>query len=303
MNEKSRPKGLTLVLGGTGTVGRAVTERLRTTGSETRVFARLTPKTDGSFRGDIRNLPTLEAAMAGVDTIVNAIGILRENTSQTFNDVHVIGAENIVTAARNTGVNRLIHVTGVRPDANLHDPLSRSKALAERIILESTLDCTILRAPMLFGAAGDALDRIRWTISVTRPFVILPKRGTGRFQPLWIRDLAECVRSCVVSALGAGATHDLAGPDIWSYQELVQALEADLGVRRIAVGVPPVLIASVASIVGMLRGKEPWVTSTELQQLCANNIVDAGELEHTFGIRPISLKGWLSRGETPPPHR
>ena len=297
-----RSRGSVLVLGGTGTVGRAIVDRLQATGFSIRILARSTPVDAHRVKGDVRNLSSLQAAMSGIDTVVNAVGILRENSTQTFHDTHVVGAQNVVLATRNAGVERLIHITGVNVDS-ASDPLSRSKALAERFVLESRLDFTILRAPMLFGAAGGALDRIRWTLSITRPFVIVPGGGKGRFQPLWIKDLAECVRSCVANGIGAGVAHDLAGPDIWTYVELVKALEVELGVRRIKVNVPSSVIASGATITALLMRRQPWVTATELQQLSADTVVPAGELEHAFGITPLSLRELLTQRKDSGLHR
>jgi len=303
MNGLDRMGRTVLVLGGAGMVGRAIVDRLRETGFETRIFSRSAPDNAGTVRGDIQDLRALEAAMAGIRTVVNAVGILRETPNQTFHGVHVVGVQNAVLAARNTGVDRFIHVTGVNQDLSLHEPLSQSKALAEEVVWNSRLDFASLRAPMLFGTTSGAVERIRWTLSVTPPFVVVPGDGKGRFQPLWVEDLAECVRLCISTDLGIGTTHDLAGPDVWSYRQLIELLEEDIGVRRIKISVPLSIIAGVASVAAVLRQKEPWVTMTELRQLGADNVVPIGELERTFGIVPLPLRDWLARHKDNDPPR
>jgi nucleoside-diphosphate-sugar epimerase len=112
MNDPERTGGPILVLGRTGEVGQAIVKRLRATGSEARIFSRSAPDSADAVRGDIRDLPALEAAMAGVRSIVNAVGILRETPDQTFHQVHVVGTQNAVLAAQNSRVDRFIHVTG-----------------------------------------------------------------------------------------------------------------------------------------------------------------------------------------------
>ncbi len=72
--------------------------------------------------------------------MIHLVGIISEMGKNTFENVHTLGTQNIVAAAREAGVKRFVHMSalGTRSDAAAR--YHRSKWAAEEIVRGSGLD-------------------------------------------------------------------------------------------------------------------------------------------------------------------
>ena len=207
-----------LVTGGTGTLGRLVTERLRSDGHEVRVLSRHTQP----YAVDLRKGGAgLEAAVAGVDTIVHCA------TTQTGGDEKA--AENLVAAARQAGVGHLVYISIVGVD-RVPYPYYRTKFAVEKLIEESGLGWTVLRATQfhdLLVMVFKALAKL--------PVMLLPARLSD--QPVEVAEVAARLAELAVGA-PAGRVEDMAGPEIRTFESLARAYLKSTGRRRAVVNVP-----------------------------------------------------------------
>jgi uncharacterized protein YbjT (DUF2867 family) len=109
------------VFGGTGFLGRRVVRYLREAGDTVRIASRHPgpAKGDGVERivADVHDGPSVEAAIAGADGVVNAVSLYVEHGRETFWSVHVEAAARVSRAARRAGVKRLVHLSGISADS------------------------------------------------------------------------------------------------------------------------------------------------------------------------------------------
>ena len=207
-----------LVTGGTGTLGRLVTERLRAAGHEVRVLSRHTQP----YAVDLRKGgPGLEAAVAGVDTIVHCA------TTQTGGDEKAAG--NLVAAARRAGVGHLLYISIVGVD-RVPYPYYRTKFAVEKLIEESGLGWTVLRATQfhdLLVMVFKALAKL--------PVMLLPGRLSD--QPVEVAEVAERLAE-LAAGPPAGRVEDMGGPEIRTFESLARAYLKATGRRRPVVNVP-----------------------------------------------------------------
>src|SRR5258708_14363244 len=116
------------VFGGSGFIGRAIVRALAPTGVLVRVACRRIElaepiKTAGDvgqitlMRANVRVPESVAVAIAGSQAVINATGIPFERGRQRYQAVHVTGAATIAAAARDSGVQRLIHISGIGADA------------------------------------------------------------------------------------------------------------------------------------------------------------------------------------------
>ena len=71
-----------------------------------------------SIHADINDDRSVAAAVAGVEGVVNAVSLYVEGGHETFHSVHVTAAARVARLAREAGVERLIHVSGIGSEAN-----------------------------------------------------------------------------------------------------------------------------------------------------------------------------------------
>ncbi|MGW2570911.1 SDR family oxidoreductase [Streptomyces sp. NPDC001537] len=207
-----------LVTGGTGTLGRLVTERLRADGHEVRVLSRHTQP----YAVDLREGgAALDAAVAGVDTIVHCA------TTQTGGDDKAAG--NLVAAARRAGVEHLLYISIVGVD-RVPYPYYRTKFAVEKLIEESGLGWTVLRTTQFH----DLLVMVFKALSKL-PVMLLPAHVSD--QPVEVAEVAARLAELAAGA-PAGRVEDMGGPEIRTFESLARAYLKATGRRRAVVNVP-----------------------------------------------------------------
>jgi uncharacterized protein YbjT (DUF2867 family) len=207
-----------LVTGGTGTLGRLVTERLRADGHEVRVLSRHTQP----YAVDLRKGGAgLDAAVEGVDTIVHCA------TTQTGGDEKA--ARNLVEAARRAGVGHLVYISIVGVD---EVPLGyyKTKLAVEKLIEESGVGWTVLRATQFHD-----LPVMIFRALAKLPVLLLP--AGVQDQPIEVAEVAERLAELAAQP-PAGRVQDMGGPEIRTFDSLARAWLRSTGRRRPIVNVP-----------------------------------------------------------------
>jgi NADH dehydrogenase len=171
---------------------------------------------------------------------------------------------------------------GARADAAATAYL-RSKAAGEDAVRHSGLAHTILRPAII---AGQGNVPLKLMCDVLRLAPVLPVVGNGRYrmQPVWLDDVAE-VFAVALERPDLVGTFDIAGPEQLTWHEMMDRLEAALGVKRPRIGVPLPLVRLGAMAGDFAPGLAP-ITSEQLQMLLEGATTEANAIESRFGIRP-----------------
>ncbi len=286
-----------LVTGGTGFIGRHLVARLAASGQQVRVAARGERKADlpqgvEQVRADVVSGEGLAQAMAGVEKVVNLVGVITEKGSQRFDAVIRGGTAGVVDEAERAGVRKLVYVSaiGAAPDPKF--PYWNAKWQAEQSVTASRLNYTILRPSLVFGPEDDFFNRLARLI---RRVPVVPVAGDGktRFQPIWVEDVV----SCVVASLGEGAhdreTLEIGGPEYFSYDEIIDLIGETLGHRKRKVHMPLWLMRPMARVMQSVLPSPP-VTTDQLAMLSKDNTTELDAVPKAFGFQPRSLREGLA---------
>ncbi|MFJ3719323.1 SDR family oxidoreductase [Streptomyces sp. NPDC090057] len=207
-----------LVTGGTGTLGRLVTERLRADGHEMRVLSR----SSRPYAVDLRTGgPGLDTALTGVETVVHCASNPRGGDERA--------ADHLIAAARRADVGHLLYISIVGVDEVPYG-YYRSKLAVERRIEESGLGWTVLRTTQFHDLVASALR------ALTRsPVVPLPAGVPD--QPIEVAEVADRLAG-LAAGPPAGRVPDMGGPQVRSFESLARAYLRATGRRRALVPVP-----------------------------------------------------------------
>src|SRR5271167_3834193 len=104
-----------------------------------------------AIQADVNGDRSVAAAVAGVEGVVNAVSLYAESGSQTFHSVHVEAATRVARLAREAGVGRFIHVSGIGADAESASPYIRSRGKGEKAVREAFPTTTLIRPSIMFG--------------------------------------------------------------------------------------------------------------------------------------------------------
>jgi len=294
-----------LVTGATGFVGRHLVTRLCSDGHEVRCLVR--PGSDRSVlpadavefvAGDVTDRSSLSRAAAGAEAIVHLVAIIVERGDATFESIHVNGTRNVVAAAQQAGVGRLLYVSnlGTRPQAISR--FHRTKWQAEKLIrggaeaADRAYGWTIVRPSIIFGE-GDGFTRSVISLLRKGPLIPLPGSGRTRLQPMFIDDLTACIAWCLAHDEAVGQTYEVGGPEHLTFERIVDIVAGRLGIGKPKLHVPMPLMFLLAYAQEVLA-REPEVTVDQLKMMSEDNVCEPGVLKDTFGIEPTRFEDGLS---------
>src|SRR5256884_1552939 len=220
------------VFGGTGFVGRRIVRYLCESGATVRVASRHPGGTEG---GDVKQIAadahderSVEAAVAGADGVVNAISLYVEQGRDTFNSVHVEAAAKIARAARRAGTKRFVHLSGLGADAGSPSPYIRSRGEGEAAVQTTFPGAVIIRPAVMFAPDDAFLTTI---LRLLRSLPAYPMFGDGRtrLQPPYADDVAAAIAEVVRQSQKPYPIYELAGPRVYSYEELLRTIARSAG--------------------------------------------------------------------------
>jgi NADH dehydrogenase len=228
---------------------------------------------------NIRNDASVAAAVAGVDHVVNLVGILYESGAQRFAAIHAEGAGRVAAAAKAAGAKRLLHVSAMGADPGSPALYARSKAEGEAAVRSAFPEAVILRPSIVFGPEDDFFNRFA---GMARFSPALPLIGGGktRFQPVYVGDVADAAAKILTAPLDApfpyaGKTYELAGPKIYSFRELMELLLSEIGRKRVLLPIPWGIARMQAAVLGLLPF--PPLTPDQVKLLERDNVA-SGQL-------------------------
>jgi NADH dehydrogenase len=272
-------KGLVVVFGGSGFVGRHIVRRLAKEGFKLRVVMRrpneaLFLKTAGRtgqielLQGNIRDKASSRAALGGASAVINAVGILYENGPQKFDAVQSAGAAHLATLAAEQGIDRFIQISAIGADASSASAYARSKGEGEAAILAACPHAHVLRPSIVVGPEDDFFNRFARMVQIA-PVLPLVGGGLTRYQPVGVFDVAHAVAACLDGA--PSGIYELGGPKIYTFRELMELMLDKVNKRRLLVPLPFAAAGTLAQFMQFLP--TPPLTPDQVILLSSDNVV------------------------------
>jgi uncharacterized protein YbjT (DUF2867 family) len=231
------------------------------------------------------------AAVAGADGVVNAISLYVEDGSDTFHSVHVETAANIARAASQAGVRRFVHLSGIGANAASLSPYIRSRGEGEAAVHTAFAGAAIVRPAIMF-APDDAF--VTTILRLLRSLPAYPLFGDGhtRLQPVHADDVATAIAEMLRQKRKPYPVYQLAGPRVYSYEELLRTIARIAGLRPVLMRMPFAVWDALAGLAELLP--RPPLTRNqvklmEIDTTASENLPGFREL----GISPRSLEDEL----------
>ena len=283
-----------LVTGGTGFVGTHLVNALARRGHDVAVLARHPERARNRYnrpvervRGDVLDMPSLVAALSGRDAVIHLVGIIHEQGRQTFDRMHRLAPENVVAAAREAGVRRLLHMSAMGASEDAPSEYSRTKAAGERAVTQSDLDWTVIRPSIVFGP-GDGFVSLLAPIVRSNPLFI-PVIGSGetRFQPVSVYDVARVFADALEKPETIGRTFEVGGPDVLTLNEIYREIATVVGKRRKPLIHLPLWWGRLLARLFESFARRGWIaqpplTRDQLRSLSRDNVGDVTETVAVF---------------------
>lgn len=266
------------VTGATGFVGQALLDRVLDAGVAVKALARREqPAREGVewVKGDLDTKDALRALARGAEAVIHVAGVV--NDAAQFESGNVLGTLNVIEAAKAEGVPRLIHVSSLSAREPELSAYGTSKARAEKLVMASGLDWTIVRPPGIYGPRDvDYFEMFRLARWGLMP--VPPKEGSASI--IHVDDLARLLLATVPG--GEGVSFQSFEPDDgrqhgWSHYEFARAVGWALGRRPWVVHLSRASLERAARIDRRVRGAKARLTADRVGYMSHPDWVVANE--------------------------
>jgi uncharacterized protein YbjT (DUF2867 family) len=270
-----------LLCGASGFIGRHIDAALCAAGHQVIAFSRRSaPALDFTRALSINDWL---AHLAGVDAVVNAVGVLRDTRRRPMSAVHDQAPRALFDACAQVGVRRVVHISalGITDNPTLY---ARSKQAADAHLLAlthaGTLDGAVLRPSIVFGPGGQSSQLF---LALARlPVLLLPRAvQTAQVQPVAVGELARAVANLVAQPQRTGLL-ELGGPQVLTLAGFIASLRQQLGHGPARIATLPDVLTRLSARCGDVVPVAPWCTET-LTLLSTDNVTNPATLRELLG--------------------
>ncbi len=226
--------------------------------------------------------------LADLDAAYYLIHSMSDDDSTNFDKLEKTAALNFVKLIDQTSAKQIIYLGGITNEHKLSKHLASRKKVDE-LLRTSKVPVTSLKAAIIVGSGSSSFEIIRDLVEKL-PIMITPRWLDTRTQPIAIRNVLEYLTGVLLREDTYGQSHDMGGPDVMTYKEMLLQFAEVRGLKRYIFTVP-VMTPKLSSY---------WlyfVTSTSYR--LAVNLVNSMKVEvvakpddlaERLGIQPMNYK-------------
>ncbi|TVR48062.1 MAG: DUF2867 domain-containing protein, partial [Planctomycetota bacterium] len=178
---------------------------------------------------DLADQTALTAAMRGCGAAYYLVHSMI-SAGADFHDFDRRLAEGFAAAAASAGVERIIYLGGLGEEGSSLSAHLASRRAVEHALAAGSVPLTALRAGVILGSGSASFEILRYLVE-RLPCMVTPRWVRTECQPIAVRNVLYALLSCLSTPKTIGATLDLGGPDILTYQQLMQVMARALGLR------------------------------------------------------------------------
>ncbi|HEX7892534.1 MAG TPA: SDR family oxidoreductase [Ramlibacter sp.] len=274
-----------LLTGATGFIGRAVAQALGARGHTVlRVLRRPPAGAQDTVQADFAAVPRQDwwvSRLAGVDAVVNAVGILREQGRQSFRALHTEAPAELFRACAAAGVGTVVQVSALGADDSAHTGYHLSKKAADDVLRGLPLRGAIVQPSLVYGPGGSStalFDKL-----AVAPVLPFPAAGRMAVQPVHLDDVVAGIVRLVEAPPPRVETFAFAGSRPLQLREYLGELRQAMGERRRQwiVPMPAAWFRLGASIAGHVPGS--MLDRDTAAMLLAGNATQQNALPQLLG--------------------
>lgn len=289
-----------LVTGATGYIGRRLTALLAGT-CEVRCLVRdaarakaLLPPSAELVAGDMTDLESLKAAVAGVSAVVHLAAL--KSDERDIVAVNVGGARNLAEACRTAGTRRVINIGSQSARMLRRGAYGNTKGESDSILNASGLAVTTLLPSVVYGPDDPGVFGKLARVASSSPVVPVIGDGKARYQPVHVDDLCAVIAGCLNAPATAGKTYSVGGPEAVTLEGLIDLVASRQGKRPLKVHLPGPIALLLADAMALVFASPPLSKSNVLGAIQSVPDADYAGIFAELGLKPRTLAEGLAGG-------
>ena len=278
--------------GGAGLVGQNLVARLKSKGytnivvldkhrENLAVLKKVQPDIIAEY-ADLAEVGDWVKHFTNADVVVMLQAQIGGNDYQEFVRNNVDSTWLILDAIKLNHVPYLVHISSSVVESVADDFYTQTKKDQEHMVLESGVDCPILRPTLMFGW----FDRkhLGWLSRFMKKVPIFPIPGHGRYmrQPLYVGDFCNVIISCIENRVPKGI-FNISGHEKVDYIDIIREIKRATGTKVFIAKIPFYLFFSLLWVWGLFD-KNPPFTTQQLQALSAKDEFEVIDWPGIFGV-------------------
>jgi uncharacterized protein YbjT (DUF2867 family) len=241
--------------------------------------------------GDVSDRDSLTGAGEGAETAYFLVHSMAGGSG--FEQRELLGARNFARMAAQEGVGRVAYLGGLGAEATSAHLRSRHR-VAEELAAEGP-PLTYFRAAMIVGAGSESFRVLRHLVG-RLPVMVAPSWLRTDTQPIGIDATVEYLRRAPEVPESAGREVQIGGPDILTYEEMLDRMAVVLGKRPPPKLRVPLLTPQLSSLwLGLVTPVDTSVARPLIEGLTTRTVVTDPTGAEPFGIRPEPFDETLRR--------
>jgi len=267
-----------LLTGASGFIGRNVAAALAAAGHRVRPASRA----NGVDFACLRAANDWRPLLAGIDAVINSVGIIGENRRQRFAALHTQAPQALFMACAQAGVRRVVQISALGADATAFSGYHLSKRAADDALRRLDLDGVVLRPSLVYGRGGGSAALFMRL--ATLPCIPVIGDGQQQLQPVHIRDVVAAVMRALQDEVPR-QTVDVVGNETFAFAEWLQQMRLACGLPRGRLLPVPYRLAFALAHLG--RHLVPIAQPENLRMLLKGYRSDAAALTRFLGRPPL----------------
>jgi uncharacterized protein YbjT (DUF2867 family) len=236
------------------------------------------------------DVDSLIAAFDGIDVVYYLVHSM--GTSKNFADEEARAVGNVVTAARRTGVRRVVYLSGLHPEGGKLSPHLQSRKAVGDALVESGIETVVLQAGVVVGSGSASFEMIRH-LTDRLPVMTTPKWVHNRIQPIAVRDVLYYLVAAATAPVRSSGIWDIGGPDVMEYGDMMRVYADVAGLGKRYLIVLPFLTPTIASLwVGTVTPIPPGLARPLIESLECDAVMRNHDIDSVIKPPPGGLTGY-----------
>lgn len=303
-----------LVTGATGFIGRALVRQLSESGIPLRALIRPSPRTPRLPIGvplevavvSLADTRGLRAALNDVDVIFHLASAESQGRNANLLTTDIEGTRNLVEAAADAGVQRIIYVSHVGAARASAYPVFKAKGIAEEFIRRCGVPYTILRSTIVYGPEDHFTTSLSHMLRSAPGIFFIP--NTARtvapvIQPFWVEDLVTCLIWSLQNPETINRVYEVGGSEFFTVRQILEILMPIVQAPRFLMELSPItlrnLVVSLESFVPNFPASSFWIDYVSVSRTCPADSTARGfglmPARFTYRLNYLHRQTWWSR--------
>lgn len=225
---------------------------------------------------------------ANADVVVMLQAQIGDLNPEPFIRNNITSTEVIIDLIKKYSIPYTVHISSSVVKSVADDHYTKSKTAQEKLVLESGINCVVLRPTLMFGW----FDRkhLGWLKRFMEKVPVFPIPGNGKYmrQPLYAGDFSSIIVSCIEKQI-SGKIFNISGLERIDYIDIIREIKKASNAKAIIIKIPYSIFYLMLKT-WALFDKEPPFTADQLKALVAHDEFEEIDWPSVFEVRQTPFK-------------